>query len=84
MYDLEPTDEQRAFLRWVRSKGEFVARMTIEAYYKDVLGRPVKDFQLLGDQVDALERHGLIELVTAKGRAAEFRLTPQGTRLLDG
>jgi hypothetical protein len=84
MSDLELTDEQRAFLRWVRSKGELVAEMTIEAYYRGVLGRPVKDFHVLGDQIDALERYGLIELVTAKGRAAEYRLTPHGARLLDG
>jgi hypothetical protein len=52
MYDLEPTDEQRAFLRWVRSKGESVAKMIIEAYYREISGRPIKDFKLLSDQLD--------------------------------
>jgi hypothetical protein len=83
MYDLEPTDEQKAFLRWVRDKGEFVAKMTVEAYYLEIRGRPIRGFHLLKDQLDTLERHGLIELDRPKGRAAEYRLTPQGARLLD-
>ena len=84
MYDLEPTDEQKVFLRWVRSKGDFVARLCDTAYYSQLLRRPITGFQEhIQVQLDTLEREGLIGHDKAqRGTAAKYYLTPKGLRLL--
>ena len=83
MYDLEPTDEQKALLRWVKTKGDFVARMCDTAYYLQLLRRPIAGFQDLQDQLDTLEREGLIGHDKAeRGTPAKYFLTPKGLRLL--
>jgi predicted transcriptional regulator len=84
MYDLEPTDEQKVFLRAVNSKGEFVARLCDTAYHKQISGRPIAGFQEhIQDQLDTLEREGLIGHDKAqRGRPAKYYLTPKGLRLL--
>ncbi|HEV2971313.1 MAG TPA: hypothetical protein VGY55_15165 [Pirellulales bacterium] len=83
MYDLEPTDEQLAMLRFIRNNGEFAARITAEAYYRQISGRPIKGAQLFQELLDSVERDGLIEHNKAeRGTPAKYYLTPKSLRLL--
>ena len=83
MYDLEPTDEQMAMLRFVRKNGEFAARMTDEVYYRQISGRPIKGAQHFQELLDSVEREGLIGHEKAqRGTPAKYYLTPKGLRIL--
>jgi hypothetical protein len=83
MYDLEPTDEQLAMLRFIRKNGEFAARMTAEAYYRQISGRPINGAQHFQAVLDSVEREGLIRHDKAeRGTPAKYFLTPKGLRLL--
>jgi hypothetical protein len=83
MYDLEPTDEQMAMLRFVHKNGEFAARMTNEVNCRQISGRPIKDAQHFQELLDSVEREGLIAHERAqRGTPAKYYLTPKGLRIL--
>jgi hypothetical protein len=83
MYDFELTDEQRAILRFVHKGGFLVTGSMEGASIREIPDLLIKDRRRFQNQIDTLEREGLISRDKAeRGTLADYFLTPKGLRLL--